>query len=196
MPSLTKTVKLGEWLERLTRLQVSWPSFMPCSSLPAIQKLPSIQYLIFSSVWSFMIPPPDFNLPVRVCSDEPILGTKNQKRGQWWNTAVSNFQFLLRFSMAETPAFLLFMMGYIHLTRTIYLLLLLINLPVVDTFDIKGSEFPKHLLLINLNQDSQTDSSAPPLIFSYQRWIGWWSHQYLCFIKGTTIRLQSVSPSW
>lgn len=73
---------------------------MPCSSLLAIQKLPSIQYLIFSAAWSFMIPPPDSNLPVRVCSDEPILETKSQKRGQWWNPAVTKFQFLLRFTTA------------------------------------------------------------------------------------------------
>lgn len=73
---------------------------MPCSSLLAIQKLPSLQYLIFSTVRSSMIPHPDSNLPVRVCTDEPILGTKSQKRGQWWNPAVSNFQFLLRFATA------------------------------------------------------------------------------------------------
>lgn len=64
------------------RLQVVRPLFIPCSPLPATQKLPSVQYLVFSAVWSFMIPPPDSNLPVRVCSDEPILGTRSQERGQ------------------------------------------------------------------------------------------------------------------
>lgn len=60
------------------RLQVARPLSIPRSPPPATQKLPSLQYLVFSAVWSFMIPPPDSNLPVRVCSDEPILYEEQQ----------------------------------------------------------------------------------------------------------------------
>lgn len=75
------------------KLQVAQPLFMPHSPLPATQKLPSRQYLVFSTVRSFMILLPNSSLPVWVCLDELILGTRSQERDQQWNLAVNSSWF-------------------------------------------------------------------------------------------------------
>lgn len=107
MSPLTKTVKPGERLERLTEeLQGSWPCTIlyalqlpPCNPEAAFHTVPHFQPCVaFHNSSSWFQPS---------CADlrgwtDP--GDKEPEEGQWWNPAVSNSQFLLRFTMEGDPS--------------------------------------------------------------------------------------------
>lgn len=197
MPPLTKTVKLGEWLERLTRLQVTWPSFMPCSSL-----LQSRSCLLYSTSFSALYGLSWFLLliPIFLCGFARMnrsweQRTKREASDERQQSVIFNFysdsqwQGPQHFSISppqdgtypshqdHPPAAFTNKSAFCR-----HIWHLRIRIPQAFAFDESQPKQP-------------TDSSATSLILSYQRWIGW-SHQYLCFIEGTTIRLQSVSPGW